>query len=234
MSRFTSVLLSVLAVLVGGNIASSTALAAEEETCGAGLVVALCFPGAGVLHEAAKGFYPFSAKKGSGDGEALIEAASLTIHIACTEENAIGKFEQPAELLGDVSGDNIVIDYHGCTILPPLECSLGLPVELGLLVTNQLTTVADVSEPDEVTIFPPANGIFAELIMSGENCTQAGTFKLTGTQLAKWDNLDDSKTHLLTAGPTSGLKFGGKTVTEFLNELTVELLSSKEFDFDLI
>jgi hypothetical protein len=233
MSRIRLMLLGILAMLAVGAVTSSTASAAELEVCGSGTVVALCFPEEGVLHEAPKGLYPFDAKIDAGT-EGLLEIAPINLHIVCTAENATGEFNQPAELTADVKAEKAVIDYHGCTVLAPLECEVGLATELGLLKTESLTAEPNLTEPDEWTFSPPSGKPFIALRLSGANCTQSGTFNVTGTQVAKWDNLNDALTHLLTAGPTSKHLPAGKAVTEFLNEVTAELLPLQEFDFDLV
>ncbi len=231
MPKIKLILLSMVAVLAVYAVAVATASAAEEETCGSGPVVALCFELAGgVLSEAPKGTYPFTAKNDAGT-KAEILVAGIKLHINCTVTAATGNFVQPAELTADVSGSNIVLSYTGCTVPEPAGCT----IPGGEIKTNAQTLEwPELTSPLKVKFLPPASGIFYTLKINGEECVQKGNFNVTGSQEAVWDNGNDSITHLLTAGPTTGFTFGGKPFTEYLSEVTIELTSKKSYDFNVV
>lgn len=223
MWRIKGLFLSILAIMMLGGIASTSASAeTEEPDCESNLIWQLCLLPAGsetlVVDEAGKLLFTSEA------AASLLEVAGF-VHIECNKTTNTGEFIQSKLLEANTTG-RVTILFKECKVLEPNQgCKVAEPIEVK---NAKLSIGAEEAEEKLGMNMKPevAGGEFTTINIKGEKCTLAGPAKITGEITCHLDEfLQDLKEHSLLCLPTdTGMFFSGKkAIFEINDDITLNL-----------
>ena len=192
MLKLKLVVLSVLAVFAVGAVASASASAAVCSESGTTFQT-LCIK----LVPAAPGTYPITSKIDTGTTSVLVVPA-LGVEILCTAAADTGNIVQHTVLSEPALITGLVIEFSGCTVDTPANCTVTIP-------TLTVAVVGDEEESsDTQLLFKPESGTtFATVVITGASCTAVGSFNVKGEQLCELltPETDATEQFKLTACP---------------------------------
>jgi len=215
MSRFKLIVLSMFAVLAVGAVASSSASA---DACSGGTQSIFCFHDNSPIHN--------EKVLGTSGLSVLASTVGITeVKLHCTHD----LFSATLKLLGLATGE---IDFLGCTVEKPANCTVGeganklilakfhLQLSSGLMPATGLATGTGTGVPEE----------FTKITIAGATCSIANTYTISGLQTVEFPDGEGSLVvHEVVAKKAgSKLKLGGE-LASFSSTAKVHLASSLPF-----
>ena len=229
MPKTRLIMMSVLAVFAIGAASASTASAAFELStaeCSPATIATFCWVAtAGEALLELKGSEPFSIEV---HGQALLEVASLELHIVCTAITNVvagattGELTQPEPLVKAGNIRKLQLVFTACSVLGlEAKCKVKEPIQ-----TNPLEGNIEGTPLEDVT-FKPEGTEFTKIVIeskTGQTCPATLTSingKVTGTALCLAPNSEvDEATKEITCRhtETTGLLFAEKPATFEIEE----------------
>jgi hypothetical protein len=170
-----------------------------------GLLTAVALSGVAAATAAASEFFVEKeavktavATEGSS-GATKLEATGVAIE--CLKDTNTGKLEESGK-------SKLEVKAKECTVKSPASCTVKEPIELK-------TAGSLVSEPVKDELKPSEGTTIAEITITGEKCTVAGKYKLTGSQTCELPKVEEEAAEHEIVCKTTGskLELGGKAAT---------------------
>jgi hypothetical protein len=214
MSRFKLIVLSMFAVLAVGAVASASASA---DTCSGGTKSIFCFDNNTPIHN--------ERVLGESGLSVLASTVGITeVKLHCTHD----LFNATLKLLGLATGE---IDFLGCTVEKPANCTVGgvnklilanfhLQLSEGLMPATGLATGTGTGVPEE----------FAKITIAGASCSVANSYTISGLQTVEFPKGEESLVEHEVVAKKAGskLKLGAEPAS-FSSTAKVHLASGLAF-----
>jgi len=161
-----------------------------------GLLTAVALSGVTAATAAASEFFvekePVKAAVATEGSSGVTKIETTGTAIECAKDTNTGKLEEGGK-------SKLEIKAKECTVKTPAGCAVKEPIELK-------TAGSLVSEPVKDELKPSEGTAIAEITITGEKCTVAGKYKLTGSQTCELPKVEEEALEHELVCKTTGSK----------------------------